>query len=327
MNVTEDFIYVYGYRDRANWWAYYNGTVDCISRLTGCSPTDLLCRESFALQQLVVGPVIAHHTPDAAADNYTSSADTLSLHHRLSGATHEVKESLVKDTAKSAPFLFDAGIHLRTQFETFEHPHLYNTSEVDIEVDTFMKSKRKEVMFTHMTDQLLNLLNQSFQTSDPIIGNSNNPSTALIASDSHKPTAQVYLSCDNIVVKKALHHHLLKAVEAVEATLTFRLNIVFLKVEKLHHAILMHDWSNKNDVNTTSGLFDTSLDWYNIARSKFILTWRRSEDFSTFSLSAVRLFNPPLYGFLVLQEDNPKWYRLYASVCTQFIDDSLCKLF
>ena len=49
-------IYAFGYKSESAWWQYFNTTVQCVQKLTGCDLGDIGCADRHAFQRLVRGP-------------------------------------------------------------------------------------------------------------------------------------------------------------------------------------------------------------------------------------------------------------------------------
>ena len=45
-----------GYQPKSDWWIWYNTTVHCVKKLTGCDLGDVTCAERHAFQRLIRGP-------------------------------------------------------------------------------------------------------------------------------------------------------------------------------------------------------------------------------------------------------------------------------
>ena len=49
-------IYAFGYKSESAWWQYFNTTVQCVAKLTGCDLGDIGCADRHAFQRLIRGP-------------------------------------------------------------------------------------------------------------------------------------------------------------------------------------------------------------------------------------------------------------------------------
>jgi hypothetical protein len=94
-----------GYMPASEWWVYYNGSAQCIKRLTGCVLGDISCTERHALQRLVRGPFKA---------SLTSTQE-----ERLVGLPKNIKHAILNLPHHYAPRI-DLAVHMRTQFHHFE---------------------------------------------------------------------------------------------------------------------------------------------------------------------------------------------------------------
>lgn len=45
-----------GYQPKSDWWLWYNTTLHCVKKLTGCDLGDVTCTERHAYQRLIRGP-------------------------------------------------------------------------------------------------------------------------------------------------------------------------------------------------------------------------------------------------------------------------------
>ena len=45
-----------GYQPKSDWWIWFNTTVHCVKKLTGCDLGDVMCAERHAYQRLIRGP-------------------------------------------------------------------------------------------------------------------------------------------------------------------------------------------------------------------------------------------------------------------------------
>jgi hypothetical protein len=94
-----------GYMPASEWWVYYNGTAQCIKRITGCELGDISCTERHALQRLIRGPF--------------KSTLTVKEEQRLVGLPMHIKHAILTLPHNYAPRI-DLAVHLRTQFHHFE---------------------------------------------------------------------------------------------------------------------------------------------------------------------------------------------------------------
>lgn len=106
-NLTSNTKILYGEATIRNskWWSYNDSYTSCITSLTGCPVTDLICLESFELRQLFKGPFKSK------------------VKNHIYTLIHGLKFAHKKDII-SSPFCaskrLDLAIHLRNQFSSFE---------------------------------------------------------------------------------------------------------------------------------------------------------------------------------------------------------------
>ncbi len=138
-DVSHPVIRAGGYQSKSDWWVWFNTTVQCISKLTGCDLGDVMCAERHAYQRLIRGPF--------------KSEFTNKENERIHGVPNNIKHALLNLPHSYAPRL-DIAVHLRTQFENFEKQTHHDDPAFKKEVSDWLNSTEQSSVFKAMKDQI-----------------------------------------------------------------------------------------------------------------------------------------------------------------------------
>lgn len=238
-----------GYMSKSDWWVYFNRTVDCVHKITGCDAGDVTCAEHHAYQRLIRGPFRA--------------ALTVEEESRIQGVPDHLKHAILTLPHQYAPRL-DGAIHLRTQFHHFEAQANIDDPAYRKEVADWLSSTEKKMVFKAMRKQIVNLVNES--RPHAYVTAMENNSLVRSGETDIKPV-YIYLAADNEQVKDAL-------AELLERHILLRDIVHVMKVETkfVHHvknlAKLKHATNNE-------GLMDLVFDWYALSLANRIYAWRK----------------------------------------------------
>ena len=168
-----------GYMPASEWWVYYNGSSQCIERLTGCEKGDISCTERHAFQRLVRGP-------------FKSSLLTVKDEERLIGLPPHIKHAILSLPHNYAPRV-DLAVHLRSQFHHFEELTDINDPKYKKEVQDWLNSTEGAMVFKDLDF----LVNDLISDRPKVVKNK----AAVV---------YLYLASDNEEVKEAFADYLLK---------------------------------------------------------------------------------------------------------------------
>lgn len=254
--------------DATSWWQQYsasNGTMECITSLNGCEPADEWCHVAFAMQSIVPGPVVSHQH--------------IGL---LTGATEEIKHLLIHRHHKSTfsrwnkhatdrrvmlgHHIFDIGVHIRNEFDGFEFENNVNQSMYDVEVTNWLASNNCQKIFYAVKEKIGLIASEIFVSR---------------SSTQNLSPVTVYIAADNSRVKLAIESLIMTISNS-----SFPIQIIKLADrEVIRHAVHVQSF---NDISNHSSLFEFSFDWYALAMSNCILSYRKNNQDSTFAVSARR---------------------------------------
>ena len=265
-----------------DWWVYFTNAVDCVAKITGCDPADVPCAERHAFQRLIRGPFRRGLTADEES--------------RIHGVQDNMKHALLTLPHSFAP-RFDAAIHLRTQFQSFEDQEDLKSETAQNEVKQWLEGGEGSKVFEMMESKLLEELGKDVtHRSNPkehhglkhattpiasISADNNTSGNATLVHDSDP--IYVYLAADNEEVKEAfakvletkhLHHD--------------EIRVMRVKTKGIFH---IKNLSRLKAMTNDEGLLDLVFDWYSLSLSNIVLAWRKGGThlISTFVQSASRV--------------------------------------
>lgn len=265
--LDEKLIYTSDISDNTFWWDSYasQGALNCITKLSNCPADAIYCHVAYAMQQLVLGPLLSP------------------MHlHRIVGVTDGMKKSLLHKRKQVEPYwrnhprpaIFDVGIQLRNQFIEFEAKNsrgFTNETEYAVEVTNWLQSEICTYVFAGMENRVLEIADN-----------------AKLKKQSDSARLSVYITGDNAETKIALDNFLKKSAALLNANVTLSISRLENR-ETIRHGVWM--MSTDAAASNHTGLADMTIDWYALAMSENVLTWRKGNLDSTFAASARRLYD------------------------------------
>lgn len=253
-NVSSSIVRAWGYKAASDWWVYFNSTVQCVKKITGCDLGDIPCGDRHAFQRLIRGPF--------------KSQLTTKEEERIYGVPQHIKHAILTLPHAYAPRL-DAAIHLRCQFAHFEQQSDINNKEYQMEVQTWLNSTESAMIFNELEDKLLHHINMT---------RIKNEAKHLV----NEPI-YVYLAGDNEQVKDAF-------IASLEQKHDYHLDIKVMRVEtsSIHH---VKNLEKMIKLSNGEGLLDLVFDWYALTLANVVFAWRKdgTNMLSTFVHSAQRV--------------------------------------
>lgn len=240
--VSSPVIRAGGYQSKSDWWVWFNTTVHCISRITGCDLGDVMCAERHAYQRLIRGPF---------KSEFTAKED-----ERIHGVPNHVKHSLLSLPHSYAPRL-DIAIHLRNQFDHFEKQTHHDDPAFKKEVSDWLNSTEKEAVFSALKDKIV----EKFETLRPNVG----INAEKVAAD-YDPIL-IYLAADNEEVKDAFNDYL------KQFHTKHTINIMKVDTQSVYH---VKNFAHFKKATNNEGLLDLVFDWYALSLANVIFAWRKA---------------------------------------------------
>lgn len=245
---------------RSDWWVYYNETMECVSRITGCVRGDIACADRHAYQNLVKGPFVQDRLLNRFMD-------------KLVGIPSNLKLSLLTLPHNYAQ-RFDVGVHIRCQFTSFENKTWTNTVEDSYqrEILDWLVSYDGKLVLNGFVERILEM-NRDQQ-------NLSSGATNWTRDDPF----YVYIAADNQQVKDALAARL----QLYRNDHRYKIQTVTLNSKHIVHTKHLNSLIASTN---GEGLLDLALDWYMLTLCNAILGWRKgfSPGISTFMMSAQRV--------------------------------------
>jgi len=277
-----------GYISKSDWWVYFNTTVHCVKRITGCDLGDVMCAERHAYQRLIRGPFKAGLT--AAEEK------------RIHGVPDNLKHAILTLPHAYAPRL-DAAVHLRAQFNHFEQQASIDDPAYKQEVWDFLNGTESKSVFAYLEDRIIDLVNEAYaakvaDTKAASTGTTASEGSAAVATGTPTPTATttststpvnpsevvyIYVAADNEDVKTHFINKLL-----ANPALKDKLKIMKVETKGVFHAKNM---ARLKDATQNDGLLDLVFDWYALSLANNVLAWRKggTNMVSTFVHSAQKV--------------------------------------
>lgn len=245
-----------GFLPKSDWWIWFNFTVPCVSRITGCDPGDVMCAERHAFQRLMRGPF--------------KSAFTAQEEERILGVPTYLKHSLLTLPHSYSPRL-DIAVHMRAQFHHFEQHTDVSDPAYRQEVSLWLNSSECEQVFGHLKDQLL-------QSVAALRGDKDKSKD-----DHNKDPVYIYLASDNEDVKDAFVYMLGNTTKILHHALIMRVDS-----QSIYH---IKNMLHNNVESKADGLLDLVFDWYALSLANTIYAWRKggTNMISSFVQSAQKL--------------------------------------
>ena len=260
-NITANVVRGWGYQAMSDWWVYFNTTVHCVHRITGCDLGDIPCGDRHAYQRLIRGPF---------KDTLTEKEET-----RISGVPNHIKHAILSLPHSYAPRL-DAAIHIRTQFAHFENQADINDIHYKKEVSDWLNSSECATVFKNIEEKLVEEIT-AIRLND---GNATNDQDPIY----------VYLASDNEEVKDAFIRLLEKQHGNDNTSDPTHLTINVMRVDS---AGIFHvkNLKKMQKLSNNEGILDLIFDWYALTLANLVFAWRKggTNQISTFVHSAQRV--------------------------------------
>lgn len=258
-----------GYLSKSDWWVWFNTTVNCVHRITGCDLGDVMCAERHAYQRLIRGPF--------------RSGLTAEEEKRIHGVPTNMKHAILTLPHSYAPRL-DAAVHLRAQFYHFEQQANVNDPAYRKEVEEWMNGTESQQVFQSMRGKLLELVTRirpnTFSDSS-ISGRVGNNS--VVSAPTNIDPVYIYIAADNEDVKEAFCK-ILRDDPAFKG---------LLRIMRVETKGVMHvkNLAKLKDAINNEGLLDLVFDWYALSLANNIYAWRKGSTnmLSTFVHSAQKV--------------------------------------
>ena len=265
-----------GYMSKSDWWVYFNTTVHCVKRITGCDLGDIMCAERHAYQRLIRGPFKAGLSANEEK--------------RIHGVPDNLKHAILTLPHAYAPRL-DAAVHLRAQFNHFEQQASIDDPNYKQEVWDFLNGTESKTVFDVLEDRLVDLVNAAHlaKTVDAgkaeVVGQAVDSENNNISNNTPKVAESVYIyvAADNEDVKTHFCNRLL-----ANPHLADKLKIMKVETRGVFHAKNM---ARLKDATQNDGLLDLVFDWYALSLANNVLAWRKggTSMVSTFVHSAQKV--------------------------------------
>jgi hypothetical protein len=261
-----------GYMSKSDWWVYFNTTVHCVKRITGCDLGDIMCAERHAYQRLIRGPFKAGLSANEEK--------------RIHGVPDNLKHAILTLPHAYAPRL-DAAVHLRAQFNHFEQQASIDDPNYKQEVWDFLNGTESKTVFDVLEDRLVDLVNAAHLAKTVDAGKAEVVGQTAESENSNTPkvaeSVYIYVAADNEDVKTHFCNRLL-----ANPYLTDKLKIMKVETKGVFHAKNM---ARLKDATQNDGLLDLVFDWYALSLANNVLAWRKggTSMVSTFVHSAQKV--------------------------------------
>ena len=268
--VTAPLVRSGGFQSKSDWWVWFNTTVHCVHKITGCDLGDVMCAERHAYQRLIRGPFRAGLSAEEEK--------------RIHGVPDNLKHAILTLPHAYAPRL-DAAVHLRAQFNHFEQQASVDDPNYLKEVWDFLNGTESQSVFAYLEDRLIDIVNAAHEANKKeSAGNGAEVAIkAALESDAVAHPVYIYVAADNEDVKTHFCSRLL-----ANPALSGKLKIMRVETKGVMHAKNM---ARLKDSTNNEGLLDLVFDWYALSLANHILAWRKggTSMVSTFVHSAQKV--------------------------------------
>lgn len=252
--VTANVVRAGGYQSKSDWWVWFNTTVHCVHKITGCDLGDVMCAERHAYQRLIRGPF--------------KSGLSAEEEKRIHGVPDNLKHAILTLPHAYAPRL-DAAVHLRAQFNHFESQASVDDPNYLQEVSDFLNGTESKHVFDLLEDRVVDIVN----TAHAAQKEQSKFSGAVVAAGAGGAAAMVrpvyiYVAADNEAVKDHFCARLLRNPALAEG----KLAIMKVETKGVMHA---KNIARLKDSTQNEGLLDLVFDWYALSLANTILAWRK----------------------------------------------------
>ena len=265
--LKSDLVRAAGYQSKSDWWVWFNHTVHCVQRITGCDLGDVMCAERHAYQRLIRGPF---KTGLSAEEE-----------ERIHGVPDNLKHALLTLPHAYAPRL-DAAVHLRAQFNHFESQANLDDPNYIKEVFDFVNGTEASQVFSVLEDRIIDIVTEAHKAhNDKAVQTEVKSELEAEAATPHP--VYIYVASDNEVVKDRFCDMLMR-----NPALMGKLRITKVETKGVMHA---KNIDRLKDHTKNEGLLDLVFDWYALSLANTILAWRKggTSMVSTFVHSAQKV--------------------------------------
>ena len=269
--VNDLVVRAWGYKPESDWWVYFVQPVECVEKITSCDKADITCAERHAFQRLIRGPFISDLSSNEEA--------------RIHGVPDNVKHAILALPHSFAP-RFDAAIHIRNQFQSFEDQHSVNSTEYKKEVEDWLEGEEGTTVFDKIESKLLEEIGH-----DRLHRKNQTLHHGIISAVSGNKTAAdpiyVYLAADNEQIKETFANRL----EEKHAD-HYEIKVMRVRTNGIFH---VKNLAKFKSLSNGEGVMDMVFDWYALSLANVVLAWRKGGTHlvSTFVQSASRLSGTP----------------------------------
>jgi hypothetical protein len=253
--VTANIVRSGGFQSKSDWWVWFNTTVHCVHKITGCDRGDVMCAERHAYQRLIRGPFKSGLSADEEK--------------RIHGVPDNLKHAILTLPHAYAPRL-DAAVHLRAQFNHFESQANIDDPNYIQEVSDFLNGTESKQVFDVLEDRIVDIVNSAHaaQLEQQKISEAAGGTTALAAAAVPGRPVYIYVAADNEAVKDFFCARLLRNPALSEG----KLAIMKVETKGVMHA---KNIDRLKDYTQNEGLLDLVFDWYALSLANTILAWRK----------------------------------------------------
>lgn len=246
-----DVITGFGYQSTSDWWVYFNATVRCVQKITGCDAGDVPCADRHAYQRLIRGPFKA--------------ALTAQEESRIFGVPQHMKHAILTLPHAYAPRL-DAAIHVRSQFQGFEDLKSIDDPEYKKEVQDWLASEEAQMVINSINSKIREVMME----------------TRKLQNCSLTEPVYVYLASDNEDVKL----NFTAILEAPNAEMN--ITVMRVRTDFIQH---VKNLDEMKKATNNQGMLDLVFDWYALSLSNMVFAWRKGSTnlVSTFVHSSQRV--------------------------------------
>jgi hypothetical protein len=256
--VTAPVVTTVGYQSKSDWWVWFNTTVHCVSKITGCDLGDVMCAERHAYQRLIRGPF--------------KSGFSEQEEKRIKGVPDYFKQALLTLPHAFSPRI-DIAIHLRLQFAHFESQADPDNPDYKKEVGDWLNSSECSSVYSSMSNRVKEHIHELRPNATKSDDNKDDP-------------LYIYLAADNQEVKDHFERYL--------QTQSFPVTYHIMKVDSqsISH---VKNFAVFKKITNNEGLLDLVFDWYALSLANTIYAWRKggTNMLSTFVHSAQKLSGTP----------------------------------
>jgi hypothetical protein len=243
--INEPVVRASGYQPKSDWWLWYNTTLYCVKKLTGCDLGDVSCTERHAFQRLIRGPF--------------KSSLTDKEEKRIIGIPDNFKHAILTVPHAYAPRL-DFAIHLRNQFHHFEGGEKGDNPDFVNEVKQWLDGQECKDIFDSLLNMIIGRMDEIRPPSASITIATEPKQQQMQQQQQQQPEETkeapffMYLAADNAQVKHALSEKI-----ANHSRTQGRLHVMQLNASHIYH---VKNYATLKKETNNEGLMDLVFDWY-----------------------------------------------------------------